>query len=78
MAAKLAVTCLVALIMTTQAPLPVQPAPLQPVNVEPVAGLAVSVTGIPLVKLLLQTLPQLMPAGALVTVPLPTLIIARL
>ncbi len=42
MGAKVAVTVLAALIVTEQAPVPVQ-APLQPVNVEPVAAAAVRV-----------------------------------
>src|SRR5439155_3628020 len=48
-----------------------QPPPLQPVKVEPAAGAAVSVTAVPLVKLAAQVAPQLIPAGALVMVPLP-------
>ena len=43
---KFAVTLLVASMVTTQAPVPVQPAPLQPANVEPVVGVAVSVTDV--------------------------------
>ena len=46
-------------------------APDQPVNVEPGAGLAMSVTLVPETKVALQVLPQSMPAGPLVTVPLP-------
>ena len=49
---------------------PVQ-APDQPAKVEPAAGVAVRVTGVPLLKLDEQTAPQLIPAGLLVTVPLP-------
>jgi hypothetical protein len=48
-----------------------QPVPDQPANVEPEAGVAVKVTAAPLLKLAEQVLPQLMPAGELVTVPLP-------
>jgi len=40
-------------------------------KVEPAAGAAVRVTVVPLVKLAEQVAPQLMPAGALVTVPVP-------
>ena len=49
----------------------VQPVPLQPAKVEPDAGVAVRVTTVPLLKFAEQVLPQLMPAGELVTVPLP-------
>ncbi len=59
-----------ALIVTTQAPVPVQ-APLQPANTEPAAGVGVSVTEVPELKLNVQVAPQLMPAGELVTVPVP-------
>src|SRR5215467_14164866 len=57
-------------IETVQAPVPVQ-APFQPEKVEPVAGVAVKVTAVPLVKDARQVVPQEMPAGALITVPLP-------
>jgi hypothetical protein len=53
-----------------QVPVPVQ-APDQLANVDPVLGVAVSVTGVPLVKLALHVVPQLMPEGLLVTVPVP-------
>src|SRR5262245_6230958 len=49
---------------------PVQ-APLQPVNVEQAAAAAVSVTDVPVVYEAEQVVPQLMPAGMLVTVPAP-------
>jgi hypothetical protein len=54
-----------------QVPVPLQPPPLQPENVEPAAGVAVKVTAVPLVNPAEQVLPQEMPVGALVTVPLP-------
>lgn len=60
----------VALAFKVMLPL-VQPAPLQPVNVEPLAGVAVNVTVVPLAYDAKQVLPQLIPAGLLVTVPLP-------
>src|SRR5512138_322659 len=63
-------TDLAALIATTQEPVPEQ-APPQPVNVEPAAGAAVSVTFAAEAKLPVQALPQLMPAGEEVIVPLP-------
>src|SRR5207245_6402523 len=69
--AKVAVTVVAALRVTVQAPVPEQPPPVQPVKVEPAAALAVSVTAVPLVKLAAQVAPQVMPAGALVIVPLP-------
>src|SRR5216117_762484 len=68
---NVAMTVVAAVRVTVQAPVPEQPPPLQPVKVEPVAGVAVSVTAVPLVKLAAQVAPQVIPAGALVTVPLP-------
>src|SRR3989449_785364 len=65
------VTVAAAETVTVQVPVPEQPPPLQPVKVEPAAGAAVSVTAVPLVKLAEQVAPQVIPAGALVTVPLP-------
>jgi len=50
---------------------PEQPPPLQPEKVEPAAGAAVKVTEVPLANAAAQVVPQAMPAGALVTVPLP-------
>src|SRR5262245_18988489 len=67
---KVAVTDRAAVIDTVQAPVPVQ-APLQPAKVEQLAAAAVSVTDVSLLKLALQVLPQLMPAGEDVTVPVP-------
>jgi len=68
---KVAVTVVAAESVTVQAPVPEQPPPVQPLKVEPPAGAAVSVTAVPLVKLAAQVAPQSMPAGELVTVPLP-------
>ena len=45
--------------------------PVHPVKVEPSLGFAVSVMDVPVAKLALHAEPQLMPAGALVTVPVP-------
>jgi hypothetical protein len=70
-AVKVAVTDVAVLTVTVQVPVPVQPPPLQPANVEPVAAAAVSVTGVPLVYVAEHVAPQLMPEGALLTVPLP-------
>src|SRR5205809_7819545 len=68
---KVAVTVVAAESVTTHVPAPEQLPPLQPVKVEPAAGVAVSVTAVPLAKLAVQVAPQLIPTGALVTVPLP-------
>src|SRR2546429_5243268 len=46
-------------------------APLHPPNAEPAAGAAISVTAVPGAYDSVQSLPQAMPAGLLVTVPLP-------
>jgi len=64
------VTARAALIVTVHAPVPVQ-LPLQPVKVEPAAGAAVKVTMVPMANAAEQVTPQEMPAGLLVTVPLP-------
>src|SRR5215471_16599775 len=68
---KVAVTEAAAFMVTTQVPLPVQPPPLQPAKVDPAAGAAVRVTMVPEVSEVEQVVPQLMPEGELVTVPLP-------
>jgi hypothetical protein len=59
--------------LTWQVPVPVQ-APLQPVKAASLPALAVSVTTAPEAKLALHVLPQSMPGGTLVTVPLPLLV----
>ena len=69
-AVNVAVTAAAAVTITTQAPVPVH-APLHPANVDPVAGTAVNVTIVPLAKLAAHAVPQLIPVGALVTVPVP-------
>jgi hypothetical protein len=68
---KVAVTEVAAFIVTVQEPVPVQPPPLQPVKVEPVAGEAVRVTAVPVAKEAEHVAPHEIPAGLLVTVPLP-------
>ena len=68
---KVAVTVVAAEIVRVQVPVPVQPPPLQPLKIEPVAGAAVSVTAVPLAYGAEQVAPQVIPMGALVTVPLP-------
>src|SRR5438445_10861716 len=68
---KVAVTDRAALMLTVQVVPEAASQPLQPVNVDPVAGVAVRVTTVPLSKAAEQVAPQLSPAGAEVTVPLP-------
>jgi hypothetical protein len=67
---KVAVAEVFAEMLNVQVDVPLQ-APDHPLNVDPDAGVAVSVTDVPVSKLALQVLPQLMPLGVLVTVPLP-------
>lgn len=69
-ALKLAVTDACAVKVTLQEPVP-EHAPDQPANVLPALGVAVSVTDVPGSKVAEQVLPQVMPAGLLVTVPPP-------
>ena len=66
---KFAVTVVPADNVTEQEPVPEQPPPLQPVKVEPAADAAVRLTTPE--KLPEHEVPQVIPAGALVTVPLP-------
>ena len=66
-AVNVAVTAVLALSVTTQASVPVQP-PLQPANPAP---LGVNVTTAPLGKSAEQVAPQVMPGGFEVTFPLP-------
>ena len=67
---NVAVTLRAAVMLTVQAPVPVQ-APVHPANVEPVPAAAARLTLVPLEKLALHALPQLTPPGVEVTVPLP-------
>jgi hypothetical protein len=46
-------------------------APLQPLKEKPAAGVAFNVTCVPAEKVFVQFVPQLMPVGVLVTVPVP-------
>lgn len=67
---NVAVTLRACVIDTVQVPVPLQ-APLHPANADPEAGDAVSTTDAPDVYDALQLLPQLIPDGLDVTVPLP-------
>src|SRR6185369_4402700 len=67
---KVAVAVLAASMVSRQLAVPEQ-APLQPRKSEPAPGAAVRVTGVPPPKSALHVAPQLMPAGLLVTVPVP-------
>src|SRR5438094_9989412 len=68
---KVAARVVAAFSVTAQVPVPEQPPPLHPVNVEPAAGVAVSVTAVPFANDAEHAAPHEMPAGALVTVPVP-------
>ena len=70
MAVKVAETDFAADIVTEQVPAPAQ-LPLHPAKVAPAAGVAVNVTVVPLAYEAEQAVPQVIPAGALVTAPLP-------
>jgi hypothetical protein len=69
--ANVAVTVVAAFSVTVQVPVPEQPPPLQPEKVEPAAGVAVKVTAVPLAYAAMHVAPQEIPAGLLVTVPIP-------
>ena len=68
---KVAVTARLAVMDTTQVPVPTQ-APLQPANVEPEAAVAVRVTVVPLAIVAEQAVPQWIPPVEDVTVPAPS------
>jgi hypothetical protein len=67
---NVAFTASAPLIVSEQVPVPMQ-APLQPANVAPGLAAAASMTAVPLLKFVLHVPGQLIPAGLLVTVPLP-------
>jgi hypothetical protein len=67
---KVAVTDLAASIVTVQVPDPVH-APDHPVKAVPRPGFAVSVTTVPVEYCSVQSLPQRIPAGFEVTMPVP-------
>jgi hypothetical protein len=68
---KLKVAVQLTVLLTVMLPLEQAASPDQPAKTDPLAGTAVRVTTVPLTKLLEQPLPQFMPAGELVTLPLP-------
>ena len=67
---NVAVTDEAAVRLTVHVPAPLH-APDQLAKVELESGVAVSVTWVPLAKLALHVVPQLIPAGLLATVPVP-------
>ena len=67
---NVAVTDFAPAIVNEQVPVPVQ-APLQPANDEPLPAAALRINAAPLSKSAEQVAPQLIPDGALVTVPVP-------
>lgn len=67
---KVAVMVVSAVKATAHGAMPVH-VPDHPLKVEPAAGVAVRVTAEPFGKAAVQVAPQLMPAGLLVTVPVP-------
>ena len=67
---NVAVTAVAALMVATHDAVPEQ-APLQPAKTDPADAAAASVTATPVTKLAEQVFPQLIPAGVLVTVPVP-------
>lgn len=69
--AKRAITAVSAVNATVHVPSPAQAAPLQPAKADPGPGVAESTTEVPTLREAEHVLPQLMPAGELVTVPEP-------
>jgi hypothetical protein len=70
-AVNVAPTEVAAFMVTLQVDVPLH-APVQPPNVAAFAvGTAVSVTAVPAAKLAVQVAPHVMPAGLLVTLPVP-------
>src|SRR5437879_3765347 len=76
-ALKVTVTDFAALMVTVQVVPETVSHPLQPLNVDALAGLAVRITLVPLSKVAVQVLGQLMNASLEVTVPLPAWLTVR-
>ena len=74
---NVAITFCAWLMLIRQLSVPVQ-APLHPLKMLPAAGVALSVTLVPLLSLALQVAPQLIPAGLLLIVPEPVPDVAML
>ena len=70
-AVKVAVTEVAVFIRRVQVSVPSHPLPLQPLKLEPAVGAADKVTDVVLVYDSEQSVPQVIPAGLLVTVPCP-------
>lgn len=68
---KAAVTAEAAFIVTVHVPVPEHPAPVHPPKMEPLAGAGVRVTKVPAEYCSEQSVPQSIPPGDEVTVPLP-------
>jgi hypothetical protein len=77
-AGRLKVAVTVAVVDTTQLPIPLHPPPLHPVNTDPAPAVAVKVTVVPPGKRSLQSPPQLIPAGVDATVPVPVPFLATI
>src|SRR5262249_56509406 len=69
--ANAAPTVVAAASVSVHAPVPEHPPPDHPVNTEPAAAVAESVTLVPAVNVAEHVAPQVIPAGELVTGPLP-------
>jgi len=67
---KVAVTFASALRVIEQLPVPLHDPP-QPANVDPLVGVGVNIIDVPAAKVAVQVVPQLIPAGELVIVPIP-------
>ena len=68
---KVAVTVVSAVMVTTHVPVPLHPPPDQPVNAMSAFGVAVNVTAVPVLYFSAQSAPHVMPAGELLTEPVP-------